>query len=166
MRQVAVVMSTVAVLMWATGVASAQNRRPDFSGTWTLDVEKTTDEGGIGAGGGRGDRGGGLITIRQTDQLITITRRGLGDVGGQPTAYRLDGSNVEIGSGRGGRATASWEGRARRSRIVITETGVGRGGGGETTTYSMDGDWMVVETERPGRRGGDRATTKRYYKKD
>jgi hypothetical protein len=130
-------MSTVAVLMWAAGVANAQNRRPDFSGTWTLDVEKTAEEGGIGGGRGGGRGGGGSISIRQTDGLFTITRQGRGDGGRQSTAYRLDGSEIEITSGLGGRATASWEGRARRSRLVISQMGEGRGGGMQTTTTKL-----------------------------
>jgi hypothetical protein len=163
-------MSTAAVLFWAAGVANAQDRRPDFSGTWTLDAEKTAAEGGVGGGGGRGGRGGGgPMTIKQDGGTFTIERAGRGGGAVRSTAYKLDGSEVEIAAGRGGTATAtaSWEGTAGRSRIVIKQTGAGRGGAMQTTTtaYSMDGDWMVVESTRPGRGGGDPTTAKLYYKK-
>ena len=171
MRRIALVMSTAAVLFWAAGVANAQDRRPDFSGTWALDAEKTAAEGGAGGGGCRGGRGGGggSMTIKQDAGTFTIERAGRCGGAVRSTAYKLDGSEVEITAGRGGTATAtaSWEGMAGRSRIVIKQTGAGRGGAMQTTTtaYSMDGDWMVVESTRPGRQGGDPTTTKAYYKK-
>ena len=169
MRRIAVMMGTAAVLLWAAGVANAQDR-PDLSGTWTLDAEKTAADGSIGGGGGgrgggRGGRGGGggAMTLKQDASTLTIERQG-GRGGATSTAYKLDGSETTITTGRGEQtATAKWDG----AKLVVSVTGAGRGGGMQTTTtaYSMEGAWLVVEATRPGRGGGEPTTTKVYYSK-
>lgn len=60
MRRVATMLGTAAIVMMA---ASVYAQAPDFSGTWTVDAEKTAAMAPAGApaggGGGRGGGGGG-----------------------------------------------------------------------------------------------------------
>ncbi len=152
MKRVSAVVCTAAVVMWAAG-AFAQ-AKPDFTGTWMLDAEKTTASGGRAGRGG----GGGGTSIKQDATSLTITP---GREGSTPIVYKLDGSAVEVPAGRGGgtaTAKAAWEG----STIVITTT---LPTGERKVTYSMEGEWMTVSTTQPGREGGAPTTNKVYYKK-
>jgi len=159
MKRVSTLIGAVAVMLWATS-AFAQ-AKPDFSGSWTLDAEKTAaanPQMQAGGGGGRGGRGGGAgaMTIKHDGSTLTVETQGR--QGPQSVAYKLDGSEVQVPGGRGGAATAKamWEG----TTIVISTT---RDMQGQMTTtkqtYSMDGDWLVVARETPN------GTMKVYYKK-
>jgi hypothetical protein len=163
MKRVATVLSAAAVVLWAAGVFA--QGKPDFSGSWAIDAEKTAAANpnmGGGGGGGRGGGGGGAMTIKQEGSSLTVETQGR--QGPQSVTYKLDGSEVSVPGGRGGAATAKavWEGNT----VVITVT---RDMQGTMVTskqvYSMEGDWMVVTATNPGRGGGDPTTTKRYYKK-
>ncbi|HUF47108.1 MAG TPA: hypothetical protein VMM93_04770 [Vicinamibacterales bacterium] len=164
MKRVSIVLSTAAVVLWAAG-AYAQ-AKPDFSGTWALDAEKTASANPEGAGGGRGGRGGGgggggAMTIKQDATSFTFTA---GREGAQPVVYKLDGSDTQVPMGRGGMGTAKamWEG----STIVINTTRDMQGTMMTTkAVYAMEGDWLVVSTTNPGREGGPATTFKRYYRK-
>ena len=157
MKRVSAVLGTAAVMLWAAGVLA--QAKPDFSGTWTLDAEKTTAAGGA-APAGRG--GGGGMTIKQDATSFTRTA---GREGAQPVVYKLDGSETQVPMGRGGAmatAKAAWEGNT----IVISTTQDMQGTMvTRKAVYSMEGDWLVVATTAPPRGGGDPTTTKQYYKK-
>jgi hypothetical protein len=161
MKRATAVLSTAAVVLWAAGVFA--QAKPDFSGTWALDAEKTAAEGGA-AGGARGGRGGGggAMTLKQDATSLTRTA---GREGAQPVVFKLDGSETQVPMGRGGMmatAKAMWE----ANTIVITTTRDMQGTMVTTKeVYSMEGDWLVVATTAPPRGGGDPTTTKRYYKK-
>lgn len=167
MKRVSAVLGAAAVVLWAAG-AFAQ-AKPDLSGSWTLDQEKTAaanpSAGGGGGGGGRrggGGGGGGAMTIKQDATSITIETQGR--QGPQSTTYKLDGSEVQVPGGRGGAATA--KAMVEGNTIVINTT---RQMQDNTITtkavYSMEGEWLVVATTSPGRDGGEPTTFKRYYKK-
>jgi hypothetical protein len=163
MRRVATILGTAAVVMLT---ASVYAQAPDFSGTWTLDAEKTAAAapagapagGGGGRGGGGGGRAGGPMVLKQDAKVLTITRTmGENQV---VTTYNLDGSpSKNAGRGQGGAtevtSTAKWDG----AKLVVTSDN------GQTVTYSMDGAWLVATTTRPGRDGGPATTTSVYYKK-
>lgn len=163
MRRVATFLGTAAVVLMA---ASVYAQAPDFSGTWTLDAEKTAavNPNAGGGGGGRmgGGRAGGPVVFKQDAKTLTITRT-MGE-NQMVTTYNLDGSpstNAGMGGGRqgGGAAettsTAKWDG----AKLVVTNSN------GSTVTYSMDGAWLVQSTTRPGREGGPATTAVQYYKK-
>jgi hypothetical protein len=159
------VLSAAAVVLWAAG-AFAQ-AKPDLSGSWTLDQEKTTAANPNAGGGGGGRRGGGgggggAMTIKQDATSITIETQGR--QGAQSTTYPLNGSEVQVPGGRGSAATA--KAMVEGSTIVINTT---RQMEDNTVTtkavYSMEGEWLVIATTGPGRGGGEPTTTKRYYKK-
>jgi hypothetical protein len=105
MRRVLLLAATMAVIIPFT--ARAQ-RKPDFSGTWTLDTAKS-DPTPAGRGGG----GAATLTIKQTATELSIQSEGR--QGPQTMTYKLDGSeskNEQIG--RGGAQTvvskAKWDG--------------------------------------------------------
>lgn len=161
MRRVATFLGTAAVVLMA---ASVYAQTPDFSGTWTLDQEKTTAANPNAGGGRGGGRGGGMgaapIVLKQDGKTLTITRT-VGE-NQMVTTYNLDGSpSKNTGMGRGDAApptvtsTAKWDG----AKLVVTSDN------GQTITYAMDGAWLTISTTRPGREGGPAMTTTQYYKK-
>lgn len=163
MRRVATFLGTAAVVLMATSVYA---QAPDFSGTWTLDAEKTAaanPNAGGGRGGGRGGgmgggrMGGAPVVFKQDAKTLTITRT-MGE-NQMVTTYNLDGSpSTNAGMGRGGgemTSTAKWDG----AKLVVTNSN------GQTVTYHMDGAWLVQTTTRPGREGGPAMTMAQYYKK-
>jgi hypothetical protein len=159
MKRVATVLSAAAVVLWAAGVFA--QAKPDFSGSWTVDAEKTAaaNPNMAGGGGGRGGGGGGAMTMKHVGSSLTIETQGR--QGAVSTTYAIDGAAIEVPAGRGGgtaMAKAMWEGNT--IAIVTTlETGQRK------VVYSMEGDWLVVSTTQPGRDGGAPTTMKRYYKK-
>jgi hypothetical protein len=161
MRRVATAIGTAAVVLMATSVFA---QTPNFAGKWTRDAEKTAaaNPNAGGGGGGRGGGGGmgGDITITQDAKTLVISRM-IQDTE-LKTTYNLDGSpSKNTGMGRGGAAgtettsTAKWDG----AKLVVTTDN------GQTTTFSMDGAWLVQTTTRPGRDGGAATTTTTYFKK-
>lgn len=165
MRRVATFLGTAAVVLMATSVYA---QAPDFSGTWTLDAEKTAaanpNAGGGGGGrmggGGGGRMGGAPIVFKQDAKTLVITRT-MGEMQ-MVTTYNLDGSpSKNQGMGRQGGAapeitsTAKWDG----AKLVVTNDN------GQSVTYHMDGAWLVQSTTRPGRDGGAATTNSQYYKK-
>ena len=161
MRRVATFLGTAAVVLMATSVYA---QAPDFSGTWTVDAEKTAamnpnaGAGGAARGGGMGGRGS--VVYKQDAKTLVITRT-MGE-NQMVTTYNLDGSpSKNTGMARqGGEApvvtsTAKWDG----TKLVVTNDN------GQSITYHMDGAWLVQTTTRPGREGGPAMTTSQYYKK-
>jgi hypothetical protein len=156
----------VFMLALAMPIAAWAQGKPDFSGTWTLDAEKSdpAPQRGGGGGGGGGGRGGGPITIKQTANELVIQSEGR--QGPQTLTYKLDGteSSNEM-MGRGGtvavKARAKWDG----AKLVIEST---RDMGGTTVTVTetrrLDGKDMVVETSTSGGPNGP-MTRKTVYTK-
>ncbi|HEX5070123.1 MAG TPA: hypothetical protein VFV78_07890 [Vicinamibacterales bacterium] len=170
MRRVTALVGAAAVALWATAVfAQAKN----FSGTWTVDQEKTTaanpaPAGGGGGGGGRaggggGGRGGaqGPMTVKQDATTLSVERQGQN--GPTTTTYTLDGKAHKVTMGQG---EADVTAKVVGSTIEI-ETTRDMGGTPATTkqVWSMDGDWLVIASTNPPRGGGEATTRKTYYKK-
>ena len=148
MKQFTLVALTMALVLPFT--ARAQSK-PDFSGTWTLNTEKSDPPpqrgGGGGRGGGRG-MGAANLTIKQTASALTIESEGRG--GPVTLTYKLDGSeSTNEMPGRGGTVTAKSKAHWDGSKLVI-ETTRDMGGNTVTTTetrsLSADGKEMTVET--------------------
>jgi len=154
----------VLVAALAMPIAARAQAKPNFSGTWTLNAEKSDpppQRGGGGGGGGGGGRGpAGPITIKQTANELSLTSEGR--QGPQTLTYKLDGteSSNEM-MGRGGATTvkskAKWDG----STLVI-ETTRDMGGTPVTTVEKRrldnDGKSMIIEQESTG---GPNGPTKR-----
>lgn len=131
---------------------TAAQERPDFSGTWALDLEKTAKDG-TPVSGSR------VITVVLKLADSTLTRE---FVGGRPEIVRLDGAPVEVRQGEAkGTATGRWDG----PRIVV-DTAVDRGTGVPTrtrTTYMMEGTWLVILTAPIDASGVAQAVRSRTY---
>lgn len=107
MKRVAVTVLAVVV----TGVLVAAQGTTDFSGSWSLDKEKSTMPQMGGGPGGPGGPGGGMaesLTIKQT--ATELTR----ETGGQRPAtrtYKLDGSESVNATPRGDiKSKSKWDG--------------------------------------------------------
>ena len=144
-----------AVLVVALAVAGYA-QKPDFSGTWTPDVDPaattTAPPAGGGGGGGGARGGGGPMTVKQTADTLSIERT----MGGNAvtTTYKLDGSETDVPMGRGGtaKASAKWDG----AKLVITTKSEN---GEQTQTWSLaDGKLTIART-------GGRGPSSTTYKK-
>jgi len=139
----------------AMPIAARAQAKPDFSGSWTLNAEKSDPPPQRGGGGGRGPAG--PITIKQTATEFSITSEGR--QGPQTLTYKLDGS-VSTNPGRGGmevKSTAKWDGLT-----LVIETTRDMGGTPITTVEKRHldngGKEMVIEQESTG---GPNGPTKR-----
>jgi hypothetical protein len=154
MKQVFTVAVALAALVAVPALSQAQ-AKPDFSGSWTLNQEKSDPApargGGGGGGGGRGGgRGGGVaaqMSIKQTPAQLSIDRT-MGQ-GNQTAVYKLDGSESTntIGPGEA-KSKAMWDGA--KLAITTSQTMQGRGGGDPIAVevkeiYSLDGGALTIE---------------------
>jgi hypothetical protein len=153
MKQALMVGFALAALVAVPALTQAQ-AKPDFSGSWTMNQEKSDPapaRGGGGGGGGRGGgRGGGVaaqMTIKQTPAQLSIDRT-MGQ-GTLTAIYKLDGSESvnTVGAGEA-KSKAMWEG----AKLVITtaQTLPGRDGGAGINIevkeiYNLDGGVLTIE---------------------
>lgn len=157
----------ILAVMFAAGVMA--QAKPDFSGTWTVDMEKSVMPQGRGGGQG-GGRGGGMgagpitITVEGTKMSVSRTMGQSGNT--QTTVYMLDGTEAKNSmGGRGGAEPvqvtykSAWSG----AKLVTTITNP-MGTSTETRWLEADGT-MVVETTRTNQQG-NAVTTKLVYKKN
>ena len=152
-----------AVLVVALAVAGSA-QKPDFSGTWTPNVDPAAAAGGGGGGGGRG-MAAGPMTVKQTADTLTIER-----TAGENkivSTYKLDGTeSVNKMMGRGGevetKSTAKWDG----SKLTIVTKQAGQDGTvrESSQSWTLEGGNLVVESTRQGREGAP-VTAKTTYKK-
>jgi hypothetical protein len=153
MKRALIVALALAGLVALPSLSLAQ-AKPDFSGSWTLNNEKSDPapaRGGGGGGGGRGGgRGGGVaaqMTIKQTPAQLSVDRT-MGQ-GTQTAVYKLDGteSTNTVGAGEA-KSKAVWQG----ATLVITTSQMlqGRGGGDPIAVeikevYGLNGGALTVE---------------------
>ena len=150
-----VVLATMAMMVAIASVAFAQQQKPDFSGTWTLDA--TASE--MGAGSGRG-MGSGPITVKHSGNTLSV-ERSFGD-NKVTSTYKLDGTeSTNTMMGRGGqsieaKSVAKWDG----DKLVITTKREMGGNTVETTeTWMVSGSTLTIESS------GGRGPSKRVYRK-
>lgn len=150
-----------AFVLGLTVSAFAQSK-PDFSGAWTLDTEKSDPMRGPGGGGQMGPV---TLKVTQTSTDLTIER----SVGDRKTTavYKLDGSESVNQGPRGGeqRSKSRWEGSA-----LVTESVQQMSTPGGDVTMEMkeartlqDDGTMLVVTMTKGPRGEN--TRKSVFKK-
>jgi hypothetical protein len=144
------------LLVAASAFAQA---KPNFSGKWMADAEKTAAAmaggGGGGRGGGRG--GGGALTITMDATMLKIERENPNGTTSQ--TYKLDGSeskNMQAGRGGGEPMEVVSHAKLDGAKVVITTT---TANGEQVSSWYMDGDWLV--SERTTQNGAQ----KTYYKK-
>jgi hypothetical protein len=153
MKRIIVLAAALALALPALTFAQA---KPDFSGTWKLDMTKSElpQRGGGGGGGGGGapggggggrGMGGGEITVKQTATEIVISQT-MGDNTVART-YKLDGSEVTNPGGRGGeiKTKSKWDG----AKLVTEWTQAGQQGEAQMKEeLSMEGGNLVRATSR------------------
>lgn len=152
---------TVAAVLTSLALHSAVGQaKPNFSGSWKINTEKSDPMGGGGGGGGGGMNMGALV-ITQTATDLT-TEQTFGDQV-RKASYYLDGRE-STNPGRSGdaKSKASWEGN---SLVIETTSMMGEN---TVTTKSVrslsdDGKTMTVVTTRPGPNG--ETTRKTVYDK-
>jgi hypothetical protein len=163
-------MSVIAVLLWAT---AAYAQKPNFSGKWAVNAEKTAAAnpnamaGGGGGGGGRGGGrgGGGSFEVKQDANTLTRTAIMQDGSAGPATVYKLDGTeskNMQAGRGGGDPveviSVAKWVGNTIE---IVT-----KGANGDTkAVWSMDGADLKIATTTPPRQGGEAMTRTTIYSK-
>lgn len=140
-----------AVLVVALAVAGYA-QKPDFSGTWTPDVDAAAAPATPPAGGGGGGRGmGGPMTVKQTATELVVERTT--GRGPQSTTYKLDGSETDVAMGQmTAKVTAKFDG----NKLVITQK---TEQGESTQTWSLADGKLTIE------RTGGRGPSKTVYKK-
>jgi hypothetical protein len=158
-------LSTAALLAaFATAPALAQ-AKPDFSGAWKLNAEKSDPMGG-GGGGGGGMMRDAVTTITQTaTELTLVTKFGENS---RTAAYKLDGTESVNPGMRGGesKTKAKWDG----ATLVLEHVRNMSGPNGdmqmtskEVRSLSADGKTMTVVTTTQGPNG--EMTRKMVYDK-
>jgi len=114
-----------AALAFAIATQPLAQAKPDFSGTWTLDLDKSETGGpsGGGPGGARPGRGQGFpldarFVVKQSASELSIDQQ----VGGNSTVttFKLDGSESVNTGMRGGqvKSKARWDG----NRLIVEST--------------------------------------------
>lgn len=157
MRRLAITLSVLAAVVFATGLAA---QAPNFTGKWAPDTDKnpapmtgaTGNPTGTNTAGMRGMTASLTITMDAKTMKVERSSPGYGTTS---CTYSLDGSESKCAMGRGGdrTSTAKWDG----SKLVITTKATQTGMADAVSTYSMDGAELVVETNSPA--------AKTYYKK-
>ena len=149
-----VFVALLAVALAVPSMAMAQ-AKPDFSGKWIQDMEKSVmggGPGGGGGGGGRGPAGPQTLTYAQTATELTIERETQNGV--QKTVYKLDGCPSENAGGRGGAVTSKtvWEGSKLVTKYSRT-MGENTIEVTETRSIEADGTLVVVSAMKGGPQG-------------
>ena len=161
---------SVAALMLLLGVAAAfgQDAKPNFTGDWTLDREKSEmGEPRSGGGGGRGrGMGMGSFSITQDGDALVLKRKVefQGEERTFESRYTADGKeNVNEGfRGNSVKSKTHWEG-AKLVTESVMETPNGTRETKEVRSLSADGKTMTVETTSKG--GFGEGTRKMVYNK-
>jgi hypothetical protein len=132
-------------------VAAAWTRKPDFSGTWTLDPASAPAGGALG---------GGPVTVTHTAETLTVART----MNGRRVSltYTLDGKGSRnILVGRDGQrahavSTARWDGHRL---TIVTRRTVGGRLLESRHVWTIAGTTLTVETTNAS------GTRKRVYRK-
>jgi len=153
----------VTLVLLVAGVLAAQDAKVDFSGTWTMNADKSDFGDG---GGGRGGRGGGRMgggskmVVELKDNLLTMERFMTNRDGEEMSTvykYTLDGKECDNSSEwRSEVAKATWSKDGKKLTIISTMT-MSRGDREFTmdseSVWSMQGDNLVIESVRSTPRG-------------
>ncbi len=159
---------TVVVLLMGAIVVSAQDAKPNFSGEWVLNADKSTQPEG------QGSRRGGMMaskmTIEQKDnQMIveSIRKNRDGEDVSTKATYTLDDKKCKNDTNFGTReSTANWSKDGKMLTIESTMT-MSRGDREftmkSTEKWSLDKNVLTIETTLSSPRG--ERTSKAVYDK-
>ena len=156
MRTVA--LFTVIILLIGVVAVNAEENKVDFSGTWTLNADKS--ELGGGRGGSRGFRGYSKMVVEQIDNKLiveTFRQNRDGEEVSNKNTYTLDGKECKNDSNFGTMVSnANWAKDGKTLTIKSTRT-FSRGDREMTMEsnekWSLDKDTLTIETTRSTPRG-------------
>jgi hypothetical protein len=148
-------------------ISDAQAGKTNFSGTWTLNAEKSTPAQGRGQ-----MMGGGNVIVKQEGNLLTVERTRNNQNGEATTItmkYTLDGKESVNTTPRGtSKAVATWSADGRTLTINSTRT-IERDGSTmemkSTEVWTLSGDKVLTVQTTATTPNGERKSTLVYDKK-
>ena len=124
---------------------NAQGSKSDFSGTWTLNADKSDAPG---QGGGMRMGGGGNFVAKQEANLLTVDRTRTNQNGEAMTTtskYTLDGKESVNTTGRGeSKSVATW---SADGKSLTIKTAMTFDMGGETRTFNTTEVWSLTDAK-------------------
>lgn len=159
---------TLIVLLMGALVVIAQETKPNFSGEWVLNAEKSSQP--EGSGGRRGGMMASKMNIEQKDNQLVVEKfrknREGQEVSNKET-YTLDGKKCKNESNFGTReSTVNW---SKDGKMLIIESTMNMSRGGQeftmnsTEKWSLDKNVLTIETTRSTPMG--ERTSKAVYDK-
>lgn len=138
-----IILLVVALMMPV--VLQAQAGKADFSGTWTMNAEKSQMGQGGGGFGGGGRMGGGDMVVKQDGNVLTVERTRPGRDGGSPvtttTKYTLDGKESVNPSQMGdSKSVATWSPDGKVLKISTTRS---FDRDGQSMTFTQAEEWSL-----------------------
>lgn len=159
---------TVVILLLGAIVVSAQEAKPNFSGEWILNADKSTQP--EGPGGRRGGMMASKMTIEQKDnQLIveSVRKNRDGEDVSTKATYTLDGKKCKNDSNWGTRESiVNW---SKDGKMLIIDSTMKMSRGDRDVTmestekWSLDKNVLTIVTTRSGPMG--ERTSKAVYDK-
>lgn len=162
----------VSVFLMAFNV-NVDAQKPNFSGTWTFNQQKS-ELGQVAQGGQRGfGMGGGTLNITQSGNTLTIDRvfERQGEKRTTTTKYTLDGKESVNSTGRGSsKSTAVWSSDNKSLTISTTRSFEfndqrRESKSVEVWTLADGGKSLVINSTRSIQQGGERKSKLVYDKK-
>jgi Tol biopolymer transport system component len=126
---------TVVLGLISPAIIYGQTGKINFSGTWALNTEKSTQQGG-----GEQRMGGGNLVVAQEANILTKTRTGQ-DGTARVSKYSLDGKESVNTTGRGeSKSIAKWSADGKTLSIETTMVF----NGNERTSTEV---WSLTDTK-------------------
>jgi Tol biopolymer transport system component len=145
---------TVIMAMAVPAALLAQKGKVSFAGTWTLNEQKSTQQGS----GGYQRMGGGSFVIAQEENLLTRTRTAQ-DGTTRVSKYTLDGKESVNTTGRGeSKSTAKWSQDGKTLTIVSKFTVEGKERTSTETWSLADPKTLSIAVTRQGPDGEIKST--------
>lgn len=145
---------TIVLILVAPAMVDAQAGKADFTGTWTLNEEKST----MPQDGGGQRMGGNNFTVAQDANLLTQTRTSQ-DGTTRVSKYTLDGKE-SVNTTRGGesRSTANWSADGKTMTIVTKSIFDGNERTSTAVWSLIDAKTLSIASTRQGQSGEVKAT--------
>ena len=157
---------TIMLVFISPVMTHAQAGKTNFSGSWAVNAEKSTQPQG---GGGGMRMGGGNIVVKQEANLLTVDRTRPGRDGGAPQTttmkYTLDGKESVNTSQRGdSKSTATWSADGKTLTIATSRT-FDSGTMKSTEVWTLTDAKTLTMKSSMTTPNGDRTSTYVYDKK-
>jgi hypothetical protein len=158
---------TIMLALIAPVMINAQAGKVNFTGTWALNAEKSTQPQGGGQGGGM-RMGGGNFVAKQEANLLTVDRTRTNQNGEATTTtskYTLDGKESINTTPRGeSKSVATWSADGKTLNIATTRT-TQNGEMKTTEAWTLTDANTITVVSKFTTPNGDMTTTMVYDKK-